>query len=436
MGNTITNCCHPTCEETSSPQFRSIRSNSKSIATPRGLKFGKKKSVKFADSKKSGTGRRSSRLRPSINRNSNLEDASFKLGSTLGCSKNAITSPRENIPWKEDHLSFIKEVKDIKSIFLFDRQIGDGKFGTVFLAHPREDLSLNVAIKLIPQKSFNHRVGKELDLLKSIDHVNIIKYLTAYKDKSFFYIVTEYWEGGELFKKIIEHGGIDELEACDIMANLLRAVKFLHDKNICHRDLKPENILFCHDNENTIKIIDFGLSKQLKEGEVMHKKLGTPYYLAPEVLEENYGKEVDLWSLGVVAYVLLCGYPPFYGQDAKELFINIYNVNYGFWEEDWDIISDEAKDFITRLLVKDPKERMTLEEALIHPWLLSLNDNTISTVIEDEVKSNVSEDCGISKAKLANNPDCFSRSAECTTYDSYDKWFSNFTKSLTILNVI
>lgn len=103
----------------------------------------------------------------------------------------------------------------------------------------------------------------------------------------------------------------------------------------------------------------------------MHKKLGTPYYLAPEVLEECYGKEVDLWSLGVVTYVCLCGYPPFYGGDAKELFSNIYHVNYEFCEEDWGFISDEAQDFIARLLVKSPNERMTIDEALEHPWILS-----------------------------------------------------------------
>ena len=115
------------------------------------------------------------------------------------------------------------------------------------------------------------------------------------------------------------------------MSKLLQAVKYLHDRNICHRDLKPENILFRRkENSSEIKIIDFGLSKQLKVNERMKKKLGTPYYLAPEVLEENYGKEVDMWSIGVITYVILCGYPPFYGNGAKELFRNIYQVNYEF----------------------------------------------------------------------------------------------------------
>jgi calcium-dependent protein kinase len=220
-----------------------------------------------------------------------------------------------------------------------------------------------VAIKVIPQTQFSHRIEKELSLLKKICHSGIIRYISAYKDEESFYIVTEYCEGGELFNKIKGQCGIDEIEACQIMHKLLSAVKHLHDRNICHRDLKPENILFKRKNDEAqIKIIDFGLSKQLKDGERMKKKLGTPYYLAPEILEEDYGLEVDMWSIGVITYVLLCGYPPFYGEGPKELFRNIYHVSYEFVDEDWSFISDEAKDFISRLLVKDPSERLTIDD--------------------------------------------------------------------------
>lgn len=132
--------------------------------------------------------------------------------------------------------------------------------------------------------------------------------------------------------------------------------------------------MFKRQGDDHIKIIDFGLSKQMKPGLRMKKKLGTPYYIAPEVLEEDYGKEVDLWSIGVITYVVLCGYPPFFGNDAKELFINIYNVNYEFCDEDWGFISDEAKDFISRLLIKDPLKRMNIDECFQHPWIMSSND--------------------------------------------------------------
>jgi serine/threonine protein kinase len=133
-------------------------------------------------------------------------------------------------------LSLIEEVKDIRSLFVFDKKIGEGKFGTVFLAHPRGDPRSAVAIKLIPQKSFSNRIEKELAMLKSIQHENIIRYMSAYRDKAFFYIVTEYCEGGELFQKIVDQGGIDELEACGIISQLLSALKVLHDGTYCQDD--------------------------------------------------------------------------------------------------------------------------------------------------------------------------------------------------------
>jgi len=273
---------------------------------------------------------------------------------------------------------------------------------------------------LIPQESFSHRIEKELLLLKSIKHRNVIRYISAYKDNKYYYIITEHCEGGELFKKIVDQGCLDELEACNIISQLLKTIKFLHDNEICHRDLKPENILFKRKGDNRIKLIDFGLSKQLKKGEIMLKKLGTPYYLAPEVLEERYGKEVDLWSLGVVTYVVLCGYPPFYGEDAKELFSNIYYVNYDFAEEDWCFISDEAKDFISKLLVKNPLERLSIDQALKHPWILS-NITEPESSVRHELTSNHSDVHPCDKKVLDVTTEAFSKSSECATLDSYER---------------
>ena len=163
----------------------------------------------------------------------------------------------------------------------------------------------------------------------------------------------------------------------------------------------------------------------------MKKKLGTPYYIAPEILEERYGKEIDLWSLGVVTFVLLWGYPPFYGQDAKELFVNIYNVNYEFWEEDWDFISEEAKDFISCLLVKDPQRRMTIEEAMVHPWIQSFVSHSISNEKIDDLRSNCSNIAFQNKKTLdSTTVETMSRSAEFTTHDSYEKWLFILNKSI------
>lgn len=375
--------------------------------------------VRFDGNKISLNGRESSRQNAGENgRTTMLENQ--KSSSIPGDDSNSCKTASKS---SEIDLSFIEFIKDIKSLYTFIKKIGDGKFGTVFLAHPRADSRTKVAIKLIPQTSFSHRIEKELALLKSIEHTNVIKYISAYRDQDHFYIVTEYWEGGELFKKIVDQGGIDELEASGLITQILSAVKFLHDTDVCHRDLKPENILFKRQGEDQVKIIDFGLSKQMKKGISMKKKLGTPYYIAPEILEENYGKEVDLWSIGVITYVVLWGYPPFFGNDAKELFINIYNVNYEFWDEDWGFISEEAKDFISRLLIKDPKQRMNVDEALSHPWIMSSNDWNRSSVLKrDELISNLSDWWRTKSGKLDVQTSMFSRSAECTTIDSYEKW--------------
>ena len=416
MGNTISNCCQLDCEENSSSQNSILHHNSKRTISKRSSKFGKKKNVRFVDCKKSANGRRSSRLVSNESRNLNMNFDS-SAWDNLGNGRKGnftVSSSSSATP------SFIQYVKDINSIFALDGMIGDGKFGTVFLAHPLDDLNSNVAIKLIPQKSFSHRIEKELLLLKSIEHENVIRYISAYADKEYFYIVTEYCDGGELFKKVVDNGRIDEMEAWGIIAQLLSSVEFLHNMNICHRDLKPENILFKSSQSDQIKIIDFGLSKQLKKGEIMEKKLGTPYYLAPEVLEEKYGKEVDLWSIGVITFVILWGYPPFYGQDAKELFTNIYKVNYEFWDEDWDFISDEAKDFISRLLVKDPTERMTSEQARNHPWIISGMSKSEPSNL-DELKSNSSDIHCCKRKRIDVVTDNLSRSAEWTTLDSYEK---------------
>jgi len=267
MGNTISNWCQLEDEgiSPSSPSY--FHPSNKRTFSKHSSRIGRKKRVRFVDYKKSSTGQGSSCLSPHEKGNRTKQI----LSSSTTSVENDWTTKLLAKPSSEVRPSFIKYVKDIKSVFAFDGKIGDGKFGTVFLAHPLDDLKSGVAIKLIPQKSFSHRIEKELLLLKSIDHSNVIRYFSAYKDKKFFYIVTEHCEGGELFEKIVNEKQIEELEACGILSQILSAIKFLHDSDIWHRDLKPENILFKEKNSNKIKLIDFGLSKQLTKGERMVK---------------------------------------------------------------------------------------------------------------------------------------------------------------------
>jgi len=149
------------------------------------------------------------------------------------------------------------------------------------------------------------------------------------------------------------------------------ALNYCHSMNIVHRDLKPENFLFVSEqDENDLKIIDFGLSKMLVKGKLqrMKTRAGTPYYISPEVLTGNYDVSCDMWSAGCILYILLCGYPPFYGDDNNEILANVQKGKFDFDDEEWDQVSKEAKDLISKLITS-PERRLTAEEALQHKWI-------------------------------------------------------------------
>lgn len=205
------------------------------------------------------------------------------------------------------------------------------------------------------------------------------------------HLVTELCTGGELFDRIIARGHYSEADAAVLVRKICDAVKHCHDRDICHRDLKPENFLFETPAEDAeLKVIDFGLSRMddgLSAG-VMTTRVGTPYYIAPEVLGRHYDKSCDLWSIGVITYILLCGYPPFYGDTDPEIFASVRAGRYDFDSPEWAHVSAEAKDLISRLLLLDASKRLTADEALRHPWLsgfapsteINLNSNIFSSL--------------------------------------------------------
>lgn len=186
------------------------------------------------------------------------------------------------------------------------------------------------------------------------------------------HLATELCTGGELFDRIIARGHYSEADAAVLVRKICDAVKHCHDRDICHRDLKPENFLFETTAEDAeLKVIDFGLSRMddgLSAG-VMTTRVGTPYYIAPEVLGRHYDKSCDLWSIGVITYILLCGYPPFYGDTDPEIFASVRAGRYDFDSPEWTSVSNEAKDLISKLLLVEPSKRLTAQEALRHPWL-------------------------------------------------------------------
>eukprot|EP01092_Planopodium_desertum_P003606 TRINITY_DN16666_c0_g1_i4.p1 TRINITY_DN16666_c0_g1~~TRINITY_DN16666_c0_g1_i4.p1 ORF type:complete len:278 (-),score=68.07 TRINITY_DN16666_c0_g1_i4:70-813(-) len=211
--------------------------------------------------------------------------------------------------------------------------------------------------------------------MKKVNHRNIIKLKAVFEDPKKVYLVMELVTGGELFDRIVEKGSYSERDAAVLVAKIVDAIANLHEQKIAHRDLKPENLLLKSKKSDTsVKIADFGLSRMIDEKAMMQTACGTPGYVAPEVLKATgYGEEVDMWSIGVIAYILLCGFPPFYGDTIPEIFEQIMAADFEYPDDYWKGISKSAKDFINKLLVVDPKKRLTARDALSHPWLAGID---------------------------------------------------------------
>jgi len=263
-----------------------------------------------------------------------------------------------------------------------------------------------VAVKFIEKKFVDQEelklLQREIDIMARVQHRNVLRLFEIFDTDHKLSLVMELVNGGELFYKIVDKGSYSEVEARDIVRQLVEGVDYLHNQGIAHRDLKPENLL-CSETEDgvVIKIADFGLSKAFSGESALETSCGTPDYAAPEVLRMDgaYDKSVDLWSIGVITYVLLCGFPPFYGKSQAQLFEKILNADFDFPEPEWTQISAEAKDFINNLLVLDVKHRYNTKQCLDHPWLKALASNmtanihlTNKTYLNEYVKRKVAKD--------------------------------------------
>eukprot|EP01057_Protomagalhaensia_wolfi_P005603 Protomagalhaensia_wolfi_Nauph_80__5602@NODE_635_length_2175_cov_19_288390_g474_i0_p1_GENE_NODE_635_length_2175_cov_19_288390_g474_i0NODE_635_length_2175_cov_19_288390_g474_i0_p1_ORF_typecomplete_len434_score69_11Pkinase/PF00069_25/2_6e65Pkinase_Tyr/PF07714_17/5_4e36EFhand_7/PF13499_6/5_5e12EFhand_7/PF13499_6/1e16EFhand_8/PF13833_6/4_2e06EFhand_8/PF13833_6/1_1e05EFhand_8/PF13833_6/8_7e09EFhand_1/PF00036_32/2_9e03EFhand_1/PF00036_32/6_2e05EFhand_1/PF00036_32/9_4e09EFhand_1/PF00036_32/0_037EFhand_1 len=215
--------------------------------------------------------------------------------------------------------------------------------------------------------------------MKSLDHPNIIRLFEVYEDEKHLYLIMELCTGGELFDRIIKSGHLSERYAATIMRQVFSAIAYCHSLNIMHRDLKPENLLFADPSPiSPLKVIDWGFAAQCAKNHRFSSVVGTPYYVAPEVLYGNYNKLCDLWSAGVILYILLSGYPPFHGKDNREILEKVKTGNYNFDTRAWRRVSDYAKDLVRRLLTYDPRRRLTAQEALQHPWIQFYNAPAVS----------------------------------------------------------
>ncbi|WOK95170.1 CDPK-related kinase 3 isoform X1 [Canna indica] len=269
--------------------------------------------------------------------------------------------------------------KNFGAKYELGKEVGRGHFGHTCSATAKkgEIKGQLVAVKIISKAKMTtpiaiEDVRREVKILKALcGHKNLVKFYDACEDALNVYIVMELCEGGELLDRILSRGGrYTEEDAKAIVVQILSVVTFCHLQGVVHRDLKPENFLFTTRDESAyMKLIDFGLSDFVRPDERLNDIVGSAYYVAPEVLHRSYSMEADIWSVGVITYILLCGSRPFWARTESGIFRAVLRADPNFDDSPWPDVSPEAKDFVKRLLNKDYRKRMTAAQSLTHPWL-------------------------------------------------------------------
>lgn len=256
--------------------------------------------------------------------------------------------------------------------------LGTGSFGIVKLAVSRDD-GTSWAIKCIDQSHMSSDdmsgLRQEISIMGGLHHMNVVGLREVFHLESETYLVLEPMLGGELFDRIVKKKFYTEAEACKAICTIASAIHYCHSQGVVHRDLKPENLLYSSEADDAIlKVADFGLAKRVVSvDEIMSAACGTPGYVAPEVLErKGYDARADWWSVGVITYILLCGFPPFYENDNSELFRSIKNGVYDFPAPYWDDISPQAIDFVSGLLTVNPDKRLTYQQIMQHQWVRTI----------------------------------------------------------------
>ncbi|CAL9767499.1 unnamed protein product [Musa acuminata subsp. burmannicoides] len=294
--------------------------------------------------------------------------------------------PRPN-PYAEDTIGSpsLHVLKDVVPLgrhrsrigdkYVLGSELGRGEFGITYLCTDKETREA-LACKSISKRKLRTAVDvedvrREVAIMSTLpDHPNIVRLRAAYEDADAVHLVMELCEGGELFDRIVAKGHYSERAAAAVARTVAEVVRMCHANGVMHRDLKPENFLYANKKENSpLKAIDFGLSVFFRPGERFSEIVGSPYYMAPEVLRRNYGPEIDIWSAGVILYILLCGVPPFWAETEQGVARAILRGAIDFQREPWPQVSESAKSLVKQMLDPDPKRRLTAQQVLEHPWL-------------------------------------------------------------------
>ncbi|XAR55635.1 Non-specific serine/threonine protein kinase, partial [Bertholletia excelsa] len=264
----------------------------------------------------------------------------------------------------------------LRDHYVLGKKLGQGQFGTTYLA-TEKSTGLPFACKSIPKRKLLCRedyddVWREIQIMHHLsEHPSVVRIKGTYEDNVFVHLVMELCAGGELFDRIVQKGHYSERQAAQLIKTIVGVVEGCHSLGVMHRDLKPENFLFDSPDEDAkLKATDFGLSIFYKPGANFSDVVGSPYYVAPEVLHKYYGPEIDVWSAGVILYILLSGVPPFWAETDTGIFRQILKGKLDFESEPWPHISESAKDLIQKMLCRDPKKRISAHEVLCHPWIV------------------------------------------------------------------
>ena len=266
------------------------------------------------------------------------------------------------------------------------REIGSGGFSRCLLVK-NKTTKVSYACKELLKKSLSDYEGlmREVNLMIKLDHPNIIKLYEYYENDKKIYLIMELCTGGELFDRIVENteNGIQftEKQAANLFRQMMNAINYCHKNGIVHRDLKPENLLYLNKDKNSpIKVIDFGMSKRFTPEKFMSEKVGTAYYISPEVLQGKYDEKCDIWSAGVILYIIICGYPCFNGEDDDEIFAAIQKGKIQFPSPEWDDISEDAKNLIKKMCCP-PDKRLTAEQVLQETWVKDNAPNSTKALL-------------------------------------------------------
>lgn len=272
--------------------------------------------------------------------------------------------------------------------------LGEGSFASVYRVQNRITDTVR-AMKVINKSSTctaedEKEIFNEINILKTMDHPGILKIFEFYSNKESYSIVMELCPYGELFQEILDHGPFDEKYTAYVMYQIFSGINYCHKMNIIHRDLKPENILIMEketekdrDGFPRVKICDFGTSKMVEKGAIQKKLVGSSYYIAPEVLKKRYDEKCDIWSCGVIMYILLSARPPFGGEDDNEIMDRVATGKYSLSEPPFDKCSKSAIDLIKKLLEMNVSKRLSAEEALKHPWFKENKSKELYNKIND-----------------------------------------------------